>query len=67
MQSSSKIVTTNKPTPSFLQASRPTSIITALKEKVLHSTFQAHLESSNIVFDIETVLVIFRPYLQSIK
>jgi len=38
MQSSSKIVTTNKPTPSFLQASRPTSIITALKEKVLHST-----------------------------
>ena len=62
MQSSSQIITTNKPTSSFLQARcpscRPTNSAKALKEKYhIPWTFlpQAHLGSSNFVSDHLTV------------
>ena len=66
VQSSSQIITTNKPTPNVLQAGcpscRPTNSVKALKGKVSHSTNlncspQAHLGSSNLVFDHERLLV----------
>ena len=57
-QSSSQIITTIKPTPSFLQAGcpscRPTNSVKALKGKY-HTPWtclpQTHLGSSNFVFD----------------
>jgi len=57
MQSSSQIVTTNKPTPSFLQAGypscRPTNNVKVLKGKIFHGLAYPKLTggSSNFVFD----------------